>query len=833
MLWGKRLLEDADNALDAILTGRGGRGVQQRAEVDDFLADLLAYPIWTEEQRQRLAEQIDGALIPWLAARLRWTPAGIDKYGLRAYVAQLAMVLAVAARLPAPRSAYRLAEEQPYWDRQFAALRWPGDLDLRQSYDLALIQHQADHRFAPRWFAACEHAAWFSPYWETSLTTGLLGLRKLPHAPGSQPERTVAAGLTHFAVAALQRGMGENTVALTFRRRAQALTVFYPRGREGHWQGIWADVLGNLSANQRAILEKWLHESVPGGWSKSTSSIRPKTAVRPTRAEMDKRLKAVRQADRLDQNMWAKVRDLVERYWADADVTGDGYFAVGAVCNFGSHLMRLRPGHHALQSLHAWAVRALDVEPYNAHPWGLWAKVLAALGRQQDSLAVRWETARRFPDNPVIRTELADALAGAEQPLVAERLLRQSIADFPDNAWCRSMLAELLRDTDRVEEAETLLRQSTADFPDDEVPRNMLAELLCKTTGREREAEELLNETMKTFPEDLVCRNMLAYLLYRQGRYAEAERPFREAEALDPNNPYVRDLAVRLGFSIPAAGDSSELELPPPHFHLRPDRWGQTLEPAGMSGEGESVGPWPDFFMPHYGRPNLRKQESNQEDSHAVASTATDVALPHCEQAATTAATVPTAPEAILPSAAEVLEHYLAQLVERLPWLERYFADGAPSVTETDDGSELALVVEYRRSPQPEIALANKLNLAAKLRPGAYSVQMLHAWLQHREKRDWSRALADLAKAFPEQRLHDLLRYPDLSVVERKKVDAFQEKSKQNNTAPARQQKSRLASVYPQLFGGAEPPHPSQALQRLVEDIAFACADESVPSVPT
>lgn len=420
VLWGERLLEEADNALDAILTGRGGRGLQQRAEVDDFLADLLAYPLWTEERRQRLVEQVDGALIPWLAVRLRWTPAEIDKYGLRAYVARLATVLAVAARLPVPRTAYRLAEEQPYWDRQFTALRWPGDLDLRQSYDLALIQHQADHRFAPRWFAVCEDAAWFSPYWQTSLTTGLLGLRKLPHAPGSQPERTVAVGLTRFAVAALQRGMGENTVALTFRRRAQALTVFYPPGQEGHWPGIWADVLGDLSTIQRAILEKWLHESVPGGWSKTTFSVRRKNAIRPTKAEMEKLLKAVKQADRLEQNMWAKLRDLVERYWADAEVTGDGYFAVRTVCHFGENLLRLRPGHEMLERLHAWAVRAVEIEPDNSYPWSLWAKVLADLGRRRDSLAVRWETARRFPDNPVIRTELADALVEANQPASPE-----------------------------------------------------------------------------------------------------------------------------------------------------------------------------------------------------------------------------------------------------------------------------------------------------------------------------------------------------------------------------------------------------------------------------
>ena len=42
IVWGKALLDDPQATLSDILSGRGARGAQQRAEPEDFLADLLA-----------------------------------------------------------------------------------------------------------------------------------------------------------------------------------------------------------------------------------------------------------------------------------------------------------------------------------------------------------------------------------------------------------------------------------------------------------------------------------------------------------------------------------------------------------------------------------------------------------------------------------------------------------------------------------------------------------------------------------------------------------------------------------------------------------------------
>ena len=204
IVWGRALLDDPEAALSDILSGRGARGAQQRAEPEDFLADLLAHPTW-QDQRAQLTEGLDAALLNWLEAWIEWPPVRISRFGTRAYAARISDALKVAARLPLKGTAQELTRNQATWDNRFRGLRWPGDIDLLRQFDLVLAQHQADNRFISRWFAACDEAAWGSPYWRSSLSTGLLGLRKLPPTADIEPERKVAYALARF------RGTGAQT----------------------------------------------------------------------------------------------------------------------------------------------------------------------------------------------------------------------------------------------------------------------------------------------------------------------------------------------------------------------------------------------------------------------------------------------------------------------------------------------------------------------------------------------------------------------------------------------------------------------------------------------
>lgn len=259
--WGKALLDDPHTALDDLLSGAGTRGAQQRAELSDFLADLLAYPA-NEGIRPRLIDRLDTAVLKWLDGRREWSPNQIVEYRTRAYLAHVSDALAIAALLPLKITAKSMIRTLYTWDDWVRRMRLLGDIDLLPEFDMVLIQHQTDGCLTHRWFAACEEAAWGGPSWQARLRTGLLGLRKIPVTTEARPEMAVAAALVRFGVLALSRKMHQVQVEMAVRRHAGALAALYPR-HEGHWRGVWA---GALKLDRKSLREESASLSTVAAW---------------------------------------------------------------------------------------------------------------------------------------------------------------------------------------------------------------------------------------------------------------------------------------------------------------------------------------------------------------------------------------------------------------------------------------------------------------------------------------------------------------------------------------------------------------------------------------
>ena len=478
IVWGEALLDDPRGALSDILSGRGSRGAQQRAEPEDFLADLMGYPAW-REQRVQLTEGLDVALLNWLETCIQWPPVRINRFGTRAYAARIADALNVAARLPMKVTAQHLIRNQCTWDDRFRALRWPGDIDLLRQFNLVLAQHQIDTRFASRWFATCDDAAWGSPYWQTSLTTGLIGLRKLPDAADTAPERRVAAALARFAALALQRGTNTHKFQTAFRRRAAALTVLYPR-HDGHWTDVWDRALEDLPLSMAKeasdIRDAWLdrvlaREDADGGRARRNgrhtySAISAVLNALPERWRLEQIENAIDRAECFGEDLWNKTQELIRAHWNYASRSGDSHFAVRTTHNLCDRLLQLEPSESCLAEMQVWTLHAIEAEADNGYVWDLWAKVLFALQQGDASLSVRWESIRRFPDNCVLRISLAEALLERHQALIAESLLRETMQDFPSDVFSRHILVRTLWHQGRRKEAEAEFAALKAQDPD-------------------------------------------------------------------------------------------------------------------------------------------------------------------------------------------------------------------------------------------------------------------------------------------------------------------------------------------------------------------------------
>ena len=725
IVWGRLLLDDPGAGLDDLLSGRGARGAQQRAEPEDFLADLLVHPVWAGATRERLIRRLDGALLNWIKERFNWSLSDIGTFGTLAYAAQMSDALTVAARLPLTDTAQALIHDQATWDNRFRCLRWPGDIDLLRQFNLVLAQHQTDARFVSRWFAACDDAAWGSPHWRTDLNTGLLGLRKLPEMTGTKPENRVAAALARFGALALERGMNSREVETTIRHRAAALTVLYPR-HEGHWQDVWGGVLEDLPSpipeDASAKLARWLGQvpirgdaggvRPPGGRQRAAERIFIHRALLPEAESHHRITRKIGKAQFLDGNLWDDVQKLIRDHWLYASVSGKTYFAVRTTHNLYDRSLRLRPAKAYLAEMHIRILQAIEAEPRNPYIWDLWAKVLSSLGRSESSLSVRWEAVRRFPEDSVLRNSLAEALREHGRMLLAEHLLRETMRDFPNDEVCRGILANLLISIKRNTEAEHLLRDSIQDFPDNEVFRNMLDELSSPTERQENRDAEI----------DVA----------KEGRLA-------------------------------APGQA--------------------------------------------GKQKTRRDGSGSESA---------------------------------------ISAYLDQLTAQVPLLETYFAPSAstgdagvmletPS-TDTAPRSEIELVVKHRVG-RMEGSGREDLKTWVKVRPSSYSARLLLAWRGQEGNGLDSAAISRISSDFPENHhWNKWLCYGFASGEERDKLRREAMNGGDGNGKTS--WRGRLSAVYPDLQTEGESNedgmrYDSAAMKRLLEDVAFAGADRTVPGIPS
>ena len=295
--------------------------------------------------------------------------------------------------------------------------------------------------------------------------------------------------------------MNSHKVQTTFRRRAAALTVLYPR-HDGYWREIWDRTLEDLSSpiagEAAAIPTDWLdhfpaRERADDGRTRRNQqhnrygSIAMRQDEFPYHRTRKQIVDAISRASSLGEDLWRKMRELIHVHWDYASKSGDSYFAVRTTHNLCNRLLRLEPSESYLAEIQVWTLQAIEAEPDNAYMWDLWAKVLSALGMDEAFLSVRWESIRRFPDNCVLRSSLSEALSGTSSRCDCRESTSGNYAGLPG-------------------------RRS--------VSEHFLAELLIRTE-REGEAENLLRETIGTFPRDVVSRHIFVKLLWNQGRREE------------------------------------------------------------------------------------------------------------------------------------------------------------------------------------------------------------------------------------------------------------------------------------------------------------------------
>jgi tetratricopeptide (TPR) repeat protein len=345
---------------------------------------------------------------------------------------------------PLAEPAAELREKYIRWFEWASRLNLAPSRDARASYFRMLANTQPivakrvsdPDALAPFWMRLCRESG--TTYPKRYLQIGLLGLRRVPGAI-ERGERPWIAGLATWA---LEQGPSDKE----FMRAWLPVKRLHPAGPKVMKQGVF-NVL-----SQKTFADADIQS--PGWWANDPDF--PKSQDAKGRAHsLEPPAPDLRESivhDLRDNAAFSDLRDrldsMVERYERYTDATGDDHFLVRSFCNVGNLLLRHSVDAHSERAQFAekLARKTLRYQPRNPIAWGLWRDALFSSGAYDASVALGWETVHRFPNDPLMRNELAEVLIAMGQHEDALSLLEFAVEAGAFNAVTYAILARLLAD---------------------------------------------------------------------------------------------------------------------------------------------------------------------------------------------------------------------------------------------------------------------------------------------------------------------------------------------------------------------------------------------------
>ncbi|MES1243289.1 MAG: tetratricopeptide repeat protein [Acidobacteriota bacterium] len=546
--WLRRFEAEPEEALRDLLLGGADLGHLNPADPERVLLD------WIESLGARigLLAEVDRVLAAWIESS--WGDP--DPQGLGAAVAAVAWCRAADLISGCPGeeglsgAAKALRErflEEPSFLRSISEGR-ARDPEARAW--LALAEHQSDRSLLSRWWSLCSLPP-DVPWYHGDL--GIYGLRRLPPETVGQAggyPREVQEGLARLADALARRvedgWLESETARKEFIATVRLTMAAYPFPQE-KWLPYWRHVLQDRRLRE-PLAERWVRDLSPKLDQLSEKGPTGRVRWIQPDPEWKRRREGIEiglgQGDSAAPELAQRLLDEQRLY---ARATGDSFFVVRSACNFAGRLRKANP-----QKALEWVRLALDLNPWHEFAWTIMAAVHLTLGNLSEAARAAREAVRRFPNDPVAHTGLA----------------------------------EVLKAQDRLADAEHAYRLATTRFPNDPVALNGLAEVL-KAQERFTEAEATYRYMLEQFhshQQAVYALHGLAGLLRRRGELDEAEKLLGKALAREPGNDVVRNTlkvfrAQREGAAIPFGTDEPSVEP----FFKRPE------EPSASEVPSEAI----------------------------------------------------------------------------------------------------------------------------------------------------------------------------------------------------------------------------------------------------
>lgn len=555
--WLAVLEASPQQAVADLMAGYAAVFPYTRADAPDVARMLVGHLPADDPARKAMAT----GLFSWLEEK-RVEPLPADPARLQDFVRQVSEAFEIISLVGLVEPALKLREQYVRWFEWAERLNLAPSRDARASYLRMLANTQLivkDHiaapdALAPFWMRLCREAG--STYPKRYLQIGLLGLRRVPSAI----ERGDSPWMAGLAVWALAQKPTDHA----FLRAWRPMKRLYPASPKKMRQRVFNVLSQKMFADA---------EMQPPGWWANDPDF-PKTKdpkghgnpLQPPPLEFPNGLIRDLRNHAAFSDMRVRLEQMVDRYVRYTDVTGDDYFLVRSFCNVGKELLRNVVDAYSERAQFAedLARRVLRYQPRNPIAWGLWRDALFSRGAFDASIALGWETVRRFPNDPLKRNELAEILIARNQLDEALSVIKGAIDAGIFDPCTYEISARLLAQRGEIMAAKKATDDGLSIAADNESLLNVRSlldagkPLKLVASARQKVVEAIDGSLQNSTAVALEHSGKLRRLRPRLQEDDSALEELKEILKSDPNLAYAQILAARHRI-----WHASEQSLPP------------------------------------------------------------------------------------------------------------------------------------------------------------------------------------------------------------------------------------------------------------------------------